>query len=1092
MSRRDRKGAIAWMARNPVAANLLMLLFLVGGVVMGLRVKQEVFPDFALDIVNVSVPYPGASPEEVESGVVIAVEEAVRGITGVDRVTSVAREGSAQVMVELTIDSDPDKLLSDVKNSVDRITSFPKEAERPIINLVTNRVEAISVIVYGPEDPLALRNLAEKTRDRLLTDPDISQAELIGVPGREITIEISQAQLRAYGLTLDQVADKVASTALELPGGSVRTRAGEVLVRTAERRTGSAEFRDIPIVSGAAGSEVLLGDIATIADDFAETDESANFNGKPGIMIKVYRVGDQTPIQVADAVKAQVEEMRAEVPAGVQLSTWMDWSDEYRQRMNLLLRNAYLGLILVLLVLGLFLELRLAFWVTMGIPVSFLGALLLMPSMDVSVNMISLFAFIVTLGMVVDDAIVVGENIHNLRQKGVDFVDAAIQGAREVAVPVTFSIATSIAAFMPMFFVPGFSGKLYRVIPAIVVTVLALSLLESLFILPAHLGHLKAPPKTGWYAAFYKRQQKVAGALTWFILRVYAPVLKVVLRQRYVSIAVGMAMLILSVGWVAGGRTAFRYMPSIDGDLIIASVEMPYGTSVEQTEAARDRIVQAGMEVLEDHGGSDIARGVFAQIGALRPADPGQPGGVVSGGHLANVQLLLVPADYRDVTSTQMIHELREKVGRIPGVESLRFSADIGPNLGKPIDVELSHESNETLELASKELAMTLRDYEGVFDVDDGFDSGKPQLDLKLKPEAASLGLTSGSIARQVRGAFYGAEALRQMEGRNEVKVIARLPGNERRSEEDVGSLVIRTPAGGELLLKEAADIGRARSSPPINRADSKRVSHVSGDIREGTIAPSIVLDSLTSEHLPALQKKYPGLGYEFGGENREQAKVMASLVSGAQIAALVVFALLAIPFKSYLQPLIVMAAIPFGMVGALIGHIIMGYELSIISVMGLVALGGVVVNDSLVLIDAANRYRRAGQDPFTGIYNAGVRRFRPILLTSLTTFLGLTPMILEQSVQAKFLVPMAISLAFGVMFATGIILLLVPAFYMVLEDFVGSARSLLGMEPAHASTSRGAAMRVASADLDASSSSDSLENMAASSFSGPADLEQD
>jgi multidrug efflux pump subunit AcrB len=1071
------------MARNPVAANLLMLLFLLGGVVVGLSVKQEVFPDFKLDIVSVSVPYPGASPEEVESGVIVAVEESVRGITGVDRVTSNAAEGSARVLVELSIDADPNKLVSDIKNSVDRITSLPEEAERPIVNLVTNRVEVIGVILYGPENELALRELAESTRDRLLGDPNVSQAELISVPGHEITIEISQAQLRAHGLTLEQVAQKVAATALELPGGSVRTRAGEVLVRTAERRSGSTEFRDIPIISGSSGAEVHLGDIATIEDDFAETDETATFNGQPAIMLKVYRVGDQTPIQVADAVKAQVEQLRTELPAGVQISTWMDWSDEYRQRMNLLLRNAYLGLILVLLVLGLFLELRLAVWVTMGIPVSFLGGLLLMPSMDVSVNMISLFAFIVTLGMVVDDAIVVGENIHNLRQKGVDFVTAAIRGAREVAIPVTFSIATTIAAFMPMFFVPGFSGKLYRVIPAIVVTVLCISLVESLFILPAHLGHLKETPKTGWYATVHRYQQKVSGSLSWAIVNVYAPVLRWVLKQRYVSIAIGLSTLIISVGWIAGGRTAFRYMPSMDGDLIIASIELPYGTSVRQTEAARDVVVEAGMEILAENGGTEISRGVFAQIGALRPADPGQVGAGASGGHVANVQILLVPADQREITSGEMMDELRERVGHLPGVESLRFSADIGPNLGKPVDVELSHDDHAQLEQAAGEMAQALRDYEGVFDVDDGFDRGKPQLDLSLRPEAASLGLTSGDIARQVRGAFYGAEALRQMEGRNEIRVIARLPADERRSEQDVGSLVIRTPSGGEILLREAADIDRGRSSPPIKRADGRRVTNVSGDIREGTIAPSIVLEALTGEIIPDLQQKYPGLYYEFGGQNREQEKVMASLMSGAKIAALVVFALLAIPFKSYLQPIIVMAAIPFGMVGALIGHVIMGYELSIISVMGLVALGGVVVNDSLVLIDAANRYRRAGKSALDGILSAGVRRFRPILLTSLTTFLGLMPMIMETSVQARFLIPMAISLAFGVLFATVIILLLVPAFYMVLEDFVSSARIVLGLDPVESA----AQSQEMASSLTAS---DSFADMAASSFTGPADFE--
>ncbi|MEZ4429476.1 MAG: efflux RND transporter permease subunit, partial [Nannocystaceae bacterium] len=458
---RDRKGAIAWMAQNPVAANLLMLLFLLGGLVMGAQVKQEVFPETDLDAISIVVPYPGASPSEVESGIVLAIEEAVRGIDGVKRVTASAAEGVGTVTAELEIDVDKSEALSDIKGAVDRLTSLPEDSERPTVSLINTRREVISVVLYGDQDPRVLRTLAERARDQMLNDPGITQVELFGAPPREVAIEVPTAELRRHDLTLEVIAAKVAAFSIELPGGGVKTPSGEVLVRTAERRLRDDEFADIPIIADARGTDVRLGDIGEVRETFAETDEEAIFEGKPGIMIKVFRSGDQTPVEVADTVREHIERIKGWLPAGVQIAQWADWSEIYRERMDLLIRNAQMGLILVLLSLGLFLELRLAFWVTMGIPISFLGALLFMPGMDVSVNMISMFAFIVTLGMVVDDAIVIGENIYDRRQRGVPYVQAAIEGAREVATPVTFSIATTVAAFAPMLVVPGFMGKLF-------------------------------------------------------------------------------------------------------------------------------------------------------------------------------------------------------------------------------------------------------------------------------------------------------------------------------------------------------------------------------------------------------------------------------------------------------------------------------------------------------------------------------------------------------------------------------------------------------------------------------------------------------
>jgi multidrug efflux pump subunit AcrB len=1033
----DRGGAVAWMARNPVAANLLMLFLLVGGLLMGTQVKQEVFPETELDMVSISVPYPGASPAEVEQGIILAVEEATRGIDGVKRVVATAAEGRGHVSAELAVDADKEKALADIKSAVDRITSLPKEAERPVVSLVTNRSEVLSVVVYGQQDLGVLRNLAEQVRDQFLTDRRITQVDLAGAPAREISIEVPREQLRVHGLTLDAIAQKVTQTSLQMPGGGVKTATGEVLVRTNERRQDERGFADIPVVTGPAGTEIRLGDIARVRKEFAETDESASFDGLPGIMIRVYRIGEQKPLEVAAAVREQTENVKAWLPAGVKIAQWRDMSEIYAQRIDLLMRNAQMGLILVMICLGLFLELRVAFWVTMGIPTSFMGALFLMPSLDVSINMITLFAFIVVLGMVVDDAIVVGENIYERTQRGESYLSASIGGTKEVGVPVVFSVLTTVAAFSPMFFVPGFSGKLFSVIPVIVISVLLISLVESLFILPAHIGHMKPPRADGWYAAIHRQQQKVSRGLERFIARWYAPAVRAALRWRYLTLAIGGATLIVAIGYMRAGLIGFRFFPAIDGDVITASIELPYGASVEQTRAVQQRVLKVAQALIEEHGGDPIKRGLFAQIGSRGAVfGPGGAGASTGGGHLANVQVYLVASDLRDFDSSTFAAEWRERVGPVPEAKSLGFNFSMGPSAGRPVDVELSHANERVLEQAAEEVAAALRTYAGVTDIENGVALGKPQLDLTLRPEAVGLGLSANDIARQVRGAFYGAEALRQQEGRNEVRVLVRLPDAERRSEHDIEELLIRTAQGGEIPLREAAEIVRGRSWPSIERADGRRIVHVTADIRQGETTPGLVLGKLTEDVLTGLPDKYPALKWGFGGENREQQESLGSLGLGAAMAMLAIYALLAIPFRSYVQPLIVMTAIPFGLVGALAGHVALGLELSVMSLMGMVALSGVVVNDSLVLIDATNEFHRGqGMRHFEAVAAAGARRFRPILLTSITTFFGLMPMILEPSVQARFLIPMAVSLGFGVMFATGITLLIVPSLYLVVED---------------------------------------------------------
>ncbi len=1034
------RGAIAWMATNSVASNLLMIVLLAGGALIGLSMKQEVFPEFELDIITVGVPYPGASPAEVEQGIVLALEEAVRGLDGVKRVTSSAAEGAAGVTIELILGADKDRALADVKAAVDRITSFPQDAERPTVSLLSNRREVISLVVYGDVDERTRATVANTVRDEVLRDKRVTQAEVADVRPPEIAIEVPTATLRAYKLTIPAIADAIRRHAVELPAGAIKTRGGEILLRTAERRDAGQQFRDIPVVSRPDGSELKLGEIARITDGFKDVDDAAFFHGKPAAMVQVFRVGDETPMQVAAAVKEYVAKARADLPTGVEISVWRDYSEIYRDRMNLLLRNAYLGLALVLLVLGLFLEVRLAFWVTMGIPISFLGSLLIVPQFGgVSLNMISLFAFIVALGMVVDDAIVVGENVFNMRREGVPPLEAAIAGAKGVAMPVTFAILTTVTAFAPMFFVPGFMGKLFMQIPAVVVSVFAISLLESLFVLPAHLAHLKTGATFFLFRWIGVVQQPVARALERFVEVIYAPLLKGLLRWRYAVVAAGLAILIGTIGFVRGGHIDFSFMPRVQGDVITANLELVFGSPVADTRRVKDQLVKAAQEVIAESGGDEIVRGLYAQVGGnIRGGGPG-PGGRSGGkSNLAGVRVFLVPSDKRTITTGEFARLWRDKVGDVPGLESLKFKFSMGPSAGSAISIELSHADLGVLERAAGDLAEQLRTFAGVKDIDDGFSAGKPQFDFRIRPEATSLGITASDLARQVRAAFYGAEALRQQRGRDELRVMVRLPESERISEHDLGQLMLRTRDGKEVPLAVAAEIVRGKSYTTIRRLDGRRYVDVDADVDKTKTGSGKVLRALKVKTLPALMARYPGLSWKFGGERRHRNESLSALGRGFAFAMLVMFALLAVPFRSYVQPAVVMSAIPFGIVGAVIGHVIMGFELSMISMMGIVALSGVVVNDSLVLVDAANQRRREGRSYFDAISWAGARRFRPILLTSLTTFLGLAPMILESSVQARFLIPMAVSLGFGILFATIIVLVLVPCFFLIVEDMRG------------------------------------------------------
>jgi len=1027
---RSRKGGpIAWMAGNPVAANLLMLVLLIGGYISVTQIKQEVFPDFELDVVRVTVPYPGASPEEVEQGIVLVIEEAVRGLDGVDEVSSTAREGAGVVSIELLLGADRQKIYQEVQQEVDRITTFPEEAEKPQVVLASRRREVISLALHGDQTEGVLREMAENIRDLLLQDPAVTQVELGGIRDLEVSISVSRDALRKYGLTLDGIAQTVGRSALELPGGGIKTRGGEILVRVKDRRDYAREFARLPIVSTAAGAQVLLGEIADVTDGFEDRDRFAAFDGRPAVMIEVYRVGDQTPIQVADAVLRKVDQLNEQLPPGLALSVLRDMSDIYRQRAHLLLKNGTIGLCLVLALLGLFLEARLAFWVMMGIPISFLGGLLFLPLLGVSINMISMFAFIIALGIVVDAAIVVGENTYEYRQKGVPFLKAAVMGAQEVAMPVTFSVLTNVVTFVPLLFVPGFIGKIWRVIPMVVMTVFMISLGECLYILPAHLGHGRQK-KERWVvgAWLHDRQQRFSRWFAGMVRYRYGPILDGVLRRRYLTVSVALAVLVVTLGYVKSGRIGMIPMPRVESDYSVVTAVLPYGTAVEKTKTVRDALVKAADAVAAKHGGERLVRGVFADIG--KPFRRR-----IGGGHVVEVRAYLTDADVRPISTRRFTQLWREQAGHIEGLETLLFESDRGgPGGGASLTVELGHTDSGTLDAASAELAEVLRSFPVVRDVDDGFTPGKVQFDFRMRPEGLSLGLTASTVARQVRHAFYGAEALRQQRGRNEVKVKVRWPESERVSEQDLDEMLIRTPNGTDVPLKEVASASRGRAYTSIDRRAGRRTVEVTANVAPPEEAERIK-ETIKITTLPELQARYPGLTFSFEGRQAMFAESMSSLLLGFAVALFVIYTLLAVPFRSYIQPLIIMISIPFGIVGAVIGHMIMGYSLSIMSMMGIVALAGVVVNDSLILIDFANRERQAGKSVHDAVLSAGVRRFRPILLTTLTTFGGLSPMIFETSRQARFMIPMALSLGYGILFSTLITLILVPSLYLIAED---------------------------------------------------------
>ncbi len=1023
---------IAWFARNPVAANLLMAVILFLGVhTVTTRVPLEVFPAIELDFIDISVPFRGATPADVEESVVTRIEEAIFDLEGIKKIRARAREGLATVSVEIDKGSDARALLDDIKNRVDAISTFPGEVDRPTYSIAVRQREVISVVVTGALSERALRRYGERVRDDITALPGITQVELDGVRPYEIAIEVSENTLHQHNLDLETVAQAIRRASLDLSAGSIKTRGGEILLRTKEQAYVAEDFASIVVLTRSDGTRLTLADIADVRDSFEEEQIDTRFNGKPAVVVEVYRVGDQSAIEVADAIKQYVADSAAQLPPGIALSYWRDRSRIVKSRLNTLAKSAAQGGLLIFLLLVLFLRFTVALWVCIGIPVAFAGALILLPVLGVTINVVSLFAFILVLGVVVDDAIVTGENIYTHTKRGIPAETAVITGTQEVAVPVTFGILTTVAAFLPLLLVGGDRGKLFAQIPMIVIPVLLFSLVESKLILPSHLRHINTNGPEG---PLVRMQQWIADALERAIVSAYQPLLNVALRWRYLTLSMFVGALILVWAYVASGAVNFVFFPRVQSETARAILQMPPGTPFETTQEHVNRINRAAQE-LRDKYVNDDDQSVIKDVLAIAGA-----GGASNRGRV--IFEIVSPEDRTiEVSSSALVNEWRDLIGVLPGVDSLTFRAEIGRG-GSPLEVRLLGENFAELDAMADEVKARLREYPGVFDVSDSFEVGKQEIQLEIKPEAELLGLSAADLARQVRQGFFGEQAQRIQRGREDIRVMVRFPREERRSVENLASMMIRTPSGVEVPFDEVATATMGRGFAVIERIDRQRVVDVSADVnKESADVEAIKRDLL--QFVASLSDRYPSVRTSLEGEAREQRESFGSLRIGLLFVLFVVYALLAIPFKSYVQPLVVMSAIPFGLAGAVLGHMVLGMNLSILSVMGALALVGVVVNDSLVLVDYVNRRRREGQPVMDAVRVAGVARFRAVMLTSLTTFAGLAPLIFEKSTQAQFLIPMAVSLGFGILFATFITLLLVPVNYVLMDD---AKRSLHGV----------------------------------------------
>ena len=1046
----ERKGIIAWFAANHVAANLLMGLIIVAGIYSASTIRKQTMPDFELNTVEVRVEYLGAAPQEVEEGVVIKVEEAIQDVNGIVKIRSTAREGVGTVVAEISRDEDLNEVLSEIKTRVDAISTFPALTEKAVISKQEVPVAVAYVAIYGDMDPITRKSIAQNTRDELMQIPAVNRVEFLGDRPYEISIEVSELTLRQYGLTMSEISQAVQNSSVDLPGGTIKSDGGDILLRTEGQVYTGIDYSDLVLRTFPDGTRLTLGDIATIRDGFVESSSYGRFNGQPTATLQISTVGEQNELATAAAVREYVASMSEQLPEGIQMDVWADRSVYLKERLSMMLDNLYLGALLVFIVLSLFLRMKVAGWVIVGIPITFLGALWLMPinPWPVTISSVSLFGFILVLGIVVDDAIIIGESIYTkIRAEG-HTLDNVIDGAHRVAIPATFGVLTTIAAFAPMLFIGGIFGPFFEAISVVVILCLMFSLVESKLILPAHLSTAHIPDvdeddlfnpqrKIGFFERlprfFLKIQRRVQHGLQNVIQDIYRPLLTKAIDNRGVTVAIFVAVLIITGGLIASGMVRQVMSPEVDSDFIQVNMQMQTGTAPLVRDATIDRIentlLDMNREYLEANPG---AVPMIDQIGVFTQGDTGA------------IMVVEMPRDdQRPYEGVEISDMWREAVGEVPGMKELTFSGAIHLGGGPPLSFRLNGTNYVALEAAARELEQELSTFAGVFEIRNSAVGGGNEIRLSIKPQAEALGLTMASLGRQVRQAFYGEEAQRIQRGKDELKVMVRYPEEQRKSVADLENMRIRTPNGEEVPFSSVADIEFGESYSSIRRLNRERTVTVSANIDPDRVEPQEVIRSIRDNFIPSLLARHPGVSFDLEGASEEEQKFIRNL-SIASIAALfLIYALIAIPLHSYSQPLIIMSVIPFGLIGAVIGHILMGEAISMFSMFGLIALAGVVVNDSLIMVDFINKARQRGVETKTAVIESGTQRFRAIILTSFTTAAGLMPIMLETAMQAQFVIPMAISLSFGILFATFITLFLVPSLYLIQVDGLKRVRYL-------------------------------------------------
>lgn len=1024
------KGIVAWFVDNPVAANLLMMLIFVGGITSIPQLDKQFFPSTPEDTVSVSLVYPGAGPSEVEEQICIRIEEAVHDLNGIQEIRSVAQQGMGQVFIEVEPYYDIQRLLSEVKTRVDAITTFPVDAERPVVAERAWRHHMLVASLAGDIGEENLKTLGEQLRDQMAELPDVSVVELQTPRDYEVSIEVSEYDLRHYGLRFDDVVQAIRGSSLNLPAGLIRAESGDIQLQTRGQAYDYADFENIVLLSKRDGARVLLGDVATVKDGFADQDIHTRFNDKPSLSLVAYVSTHPNVLKTSKAVRDFVDKAQEQLPPGVELSVWRDSAVSFKGRIETLLKNGIGGLILVFLVLVLFLRPKLAMWVSIGIGISFFGALWILQYTPVSLNMISLFAFLLILGIVVDDAIIVGESIHSYQMQGQAGSRGAVAGTKNVIKPVVYAVISTMVFFVPMFFMPGDTAKPAQSIPVVVILALIFSLIESLLILPAHLAHMK-PPKEATHPVLIRAEQlrkRCAEGLMKVARNLYRPFLKRCLGANGLTVSFFIVAFALSLSLYAGGWLKTGFFPNVTSDMLVATVTMPEGGPFDDAVNMANHIETAAGQIKTEYNReSPLIGHINVQVNN-------------------NSVRVLMEVESSQLSMQELSNQWRALIGDPGNVEDFKIDYTINDK-GKPISFVLASPSTEILQETTGELRRQLSSYPGVFNVRDTLQSPRQEIRLSLKPEAENLGISLADLASQVRRGFHGAEVQRIPRDKEDVKVMVRYPESERTSTDNLYNMRIRTPSGSEVPFATLADVEFVPGYLRINRLDRKRTVEVTADVEPGTSA-MMVSQTLMQNQARAWEAQYPGFSMMLDGEIEEEQDFLSAMLRFMVLSMLVIYGLMAIPFRSYWQPLLILSAIPFGVMGAILGHFILGVQVSIFSMMGVIACAGVVVNDNLVLIDRINQLRAEGVDVATALLQGAEDRFRPIILTSVTTFIGLLPIMAETSPQAQFLIPMVTSLAFGVLLATAVTLVLVPCLYFVGERV--KARIKGGVSPRH------------------------------------------